>query len=383
MRDMSITLFCPHLNAANDAYSIALNDLDVTPLSAPSIQSGRVAKPAPPDIPPAPKYASADQSANVAISASQSVPAEFVVAPLPECVPPSLLGESSSDPSSSVAKPATLVTTASYNRQTASVEYSACTDLALIEPKPVVLLSKVELNIWRRSDRAHVHKVMRCELNRISAANPLEPQDLIVSVDDDLPWKAYIAFHENAELIIGPGISRFTAQFIQGTKDPNRKGQLRLDFVAELVNGDKWRFHPSLHDAKPIFVSASVAEPGSQPATRGATLPQTGVWTLSDAMSLPQIDMIGKKDAWHQLSAARTADTRTIDISDGNAFAWWRWVSNLGARTASVIGPGVQSATCTYDAADQMTVRFGRVDGTAINIQLRATRARGLQVHID
>ena len=50
-------------------------------------------------------------------------------------------------------------------------------------------------------------------------------------------WKEYIANLPTAENIIGPGIVSITAEFIEGTKDPNRRGQPRCDFIVYRADG--------------------------------------------------------------------------------------------------------------------------------------------------
>ena len=71
--------------------------------------------------------------------------------------------------------------------------------------------------------------------------------------------------------IIGPGVARAAAEFIQGTKDPNRGGQARLDFVVYRSDGTQCRLHPgprAVGDATPVFSSVFVVQSLATEQTR-------------------------------------------------------------------------------------------------------------------
>ena len=61
-------------------------------------------------------------------------------------------------------------------------------------------------------------------------------------------WKEYVACHRDGVRLVGPGIVAVTGQHIEGTKDPNRSGAPRFDFVAP----PGWRLRPntSRHDGE-------------------------------------------------------------------------------------------------------------------------------------
>ena len=84
-------------------------------------------------------------------------------------------------------------------------------------------------------------------------------------------WKLYIASHKQAAELIGPGVKAFTAELIDGTKDPNRGGRLRLDLVIRHTDNAYWRLHPGSTrktDAKPRYFPASAPEPAAyEPAS--------------------------------------------------------------------------------------------------------------------
>ena len=72
-----------------------------------------------------------------------------------------------------------------------------------------------------------------------------------------LRWRQYVAMHPKATMLVGPGIVDVMAMFIDGTQDPNRNYQERLDFVLCYDNGNYWRLHPGQtrrKDAIPCFV---------------------------------------------------------------------------------------------------------------------------------
>ena len=108
-----------------------------------------------------------------------------------------------------------------------------------------------------------LHKLAREALNSISQATKdvehteeldawLRTQDL----ETWFPWRAYIACHPRASEIIGSGVTHATAEFINGTTDPNRDGQRRLDFIVRRSDGTLCRLHPGGRrsgDAKLIF----------------------------------------------------------------------------------------------------------------------------------
>ena len=69
------------------------------------------------------------------------------------------------------------------------------------------------------------------------------------------PWRSYVACHKNAHDVIGSGITVARAEFMDSTRDSNRGGQNRLDFVFYRTDGTYCRLHPgknSRDDAKPI-----------------------------------------------------------------------------------------------------------------------------------
>ena len=73
----------------------------------------------------------------------------------------------------------------------------------------------------------------------------------------------YIALHKCAGAIISPVVVSFTAEFIDGTTDPNRVGNPRLDLVVGHLHGGYVRLHPGTkptNDAVPRFFPGSAPE---------------------------------------------------------------------------------------------------------------------------
>ena len=101
-----------------------------------------------------------------------------------------------------------------------------------------------------------LHKLARTALNAITEAGP--SSSITKNLDDWFPWIPYIACHESAADIIGPGVTHAVAEFVEGTRDPNQYGQPRLDFIVYRIDGTRCRVHPGTkkaNDAKPLLSS--------------------------------------------------------------------------------------------------------------------------------
>ena len=132
----------------------------------------------------------------------------------------------------------------------------------------LVRLTLADAEELRRREKAitpkrSLHKLAREALNSISQAatnvEHTEELDAWLRTEDLetwFPWRAYIACHPRSSEIIGSGVTHATAEFINGTKDPNRAGQRRLDFIVRRSDGTLCRLHPGGRrsgDAKLIF----------------------------------------------------------------------------------------------------------------------------------
>ena len=79
-----------------------------------------------------------------------------------------------------------------------------------------------------------LHAQARQELNRLvdaQAAGAAEPGE----VSSRFPWQQYLSLHTQAKLLVGPGVVELGSAAMKGTKDPNRGGLPRLDFVVHHV----------------------------------------------------------------------------------------------------------------------------------------------------
>ena len=129
----------------------------------------------------------------------------------------------------------------------------------------LVRLTLADAEELRRREKAitpkrSLHKLAREALNSISqAATNVEHTEASLRTEDLetwFPWRAYIACHPRSSEIIGSGVTHATAEFINGTQDPNRAGQRRLDFIVHRSDGTLCRLHPGGRrsgDAKLIF----------------------------------------------------------------------------------------------------------------------------------
>ena len=147
---------------------------------------------------------------------------------------------------------------------------------AVSAPSLVPILTLADAEELRRRENAitpkrSLHKLAREALNSISQAAHRRAGDNIDEIEhieeidawlrtEDLetwfPWRAYIACHPRSPEIIGSGVTHATAEFINGTEDPNRHGQRRLDFIVRRSDGTLCRLHPGGRrsgDAKLIF----------------------------------------------------------------------------------------------------------------------------------
>ena len=104
-----------------------------------------------------------------------------------------------------------------------------------------------------------LHQLARNALNDIEDRDP--PID--VSLDNEFPWREYIAAHNESAKIIGTGIVQARAVFFKDQKDPNRGGAPRLDFCFVRSDGSVCRVHPGdkrRNDAKLRFARRSVVD---------------------------------------------------------------------------------------------------------------------------
>ena len=125
------------------------------------------------------------------------------------------------------------------------------------------VLTVADIAMKRNAEKRHrpgrsLHKLARAALNAITEAGP--SSSINKNLDDWFPWMAYIACHESATDIIGPGVTHAIAEFVEDTRDPNQFGQPRLDFIIYRIDGTRCRVHPGTkkaNDAQPLLSSSN------------------------------------------------------------------------------------------------------------------------------
>ena len=216
-------------------------------------------------------------------------------------------------------------------------------------------------------------------------------------------WKEYIANLPTAEEIIGPGIVSITAEFIEGTKDANRHGQPRCDFVAYRADGSYWRIHPGAsrkNDAKPRLFQAPVAASAATEHTPSASAAtehtpsasEAWLWRCikipfdaTTAAKIPQGDRLSKKRVWEWVEKQQwETNDGMIDVTDGSHhFQWWLWASQLEQTHGSVVDPGITHVLVDSDGCYRATFCFCRVDGSMCKVELYVDSRGGLQTKVS
>ena len=120
-------------------------------------------------------------------------------------------------------------------------------------PEDVRAIQRAERD---RGPPRSLHQLARNALNDIEDRDP--PID--VSLDNEFPWREYIAAHNESAKIIGTGIVQARAVFFKDQRDPNRGGASRMDFCFVRSDDTVCRVHPGRKrsgDAKLRFAPRS------------------------------------------------------------------------------------------------------------------------------
>ena len=112
------------------------------------------------------------------------------------------------------------------------------------------------------------------------------------------PWREYLATHPMAAELVGPGVTSFVFQEIADTRDPNRGGLPRVDFLVHRADGSAYRLHPGKtrrQDAKPHYLppTSFAGESTATEHTR-TTSSSASAFSWSEARLIPQSDRIGR-----------------------------------------------------------------------------------------
>ena len=98
--------------------------------------------------------------------------------------------------------------------------------------------------------------------------------------------------------------------------------------------------------------------------TQWAALPQIP-FTYDYCSTIPQVDHMGKKDAYRLLLQAPLG---LLPITGDAPFKWWLFVCNLGKNTQELIGPGLTAATLEHKSQNTIRFLFTRTDGTSVQL---------------
>ena len=126
-----------------------------------------------------------------------------------------------------------------------------------VDLHPTKLTQAGASHVRARQPISGLHSAMRQLLQDVSAASEQKPYQRKIEVPPTLPWQEDLAFHPKSELLIGPGVEHFFLYFMPEI-DPNRKGQIRLNFVIERQDGSHVLLHPGgrpSQDAQPIYLA--------------------------------------------------------------------------------------------------------------------------------
>ena len=158
---------------------------------------------------------------------------------------------------------------------------------------------------------------------------------------------------------------------MDSTRDGNRGGQNRLDFVFYRTDGTYCRLHPgknSRDDAKPIYRSLPATDLATeQTSTRNdlTSLP-ANPYTYEDAVLVPQVDRMSKPEAFRLLQQTPCGPL----VPEAHHFKWWLWICNI-EKARDIIGRGIVAATLENKQAQCVQLLLTRSDNTEARLELR------------
>jgi hypothetical protein len=253
---------------------------------------------------------------------------------------------------------------------------TALPEAAATERSDVVQLDQQQAAELRAFEQGHsrrpsLHNLARNALNSIArtASNSNVAQDL----NDWFLWRNYVACHDMADGIIGTGITRATCEHIEGTRDANREGRARTDFVFYQADGTYCQLHPGakkINDAKPVFDTLVLT---GSPATEQTMSPYLRItqpeipYTFTAAAKIPRHVLIGKAEAYRSL---QNIPNGPLTATREAPFKWWLFVPNLGHNTCEVFGDGIATAELEDKGNGYVRLRFFRNDNTTIAVDI-------------
>ena len=184
-----------------------------------------------------------------------------------------------------------------------------------------------------------------------------------------LDWKRYVASHPQGWEIVGPGVVKFEARFVN-SPEPNARqlalpapyGQFRFDFCVHRVDGTCVRLHPSQNrDAAPVvgtlaswLLEACASTPSYTPPPTSSDERPPNMF-----MELGPVDIVSSETAERMLvdrvraAAAEAAITPEEVHEDLMNSVWFDWVRFLKARPfgQALLRQGVTSLTLHCSAS--------------------------------
>ena len=285
--------------------------------------------------------------------------------PQPPAGPPAASGtQASEDPVAAAGATQALVP------QTAPVEAGAGLQA------PPFGLSVADVPCHSRGNYVSLHKQARAALNNLYATGLQE------AVAPEFAWREYVCAHPASRDLVGPGIQSFVAEPIAGTRDANRRGHPRIDFVVQRVDGWVSRLHPGhrpQEDAAVCWFPPGAFAQGGQASGVGAGMyvasaaqpaPAGGppvLLTVEEAACVPPADRMGKAAAYEHMTwlrgrLGRNEEHGLIDVTHCADFAWQTWLANVRDRDA-FIGPGICKVFVTPPTNPEVQLRAQRCDG--------------------
>jgi hypothetical protein len=209
--------------------------------------------------------------------------------------------------------------------------------------------------------------------------------------DGPFNWKGFLATRQDFADVVGNGVIRFAFDRFEDMLDHNYHGAPRGDFVVVRADLSAVRLHPAKHNPqpKPIYgppgagVSAwhwGARPPQAAPRVPGEASPRTAttVMKADDAENIAQVDKVSRTRARQFLARTvqrmETEGTSREDITGGQQFQWWRWITNLGpGRAARVTGTGIKSCWVERVERGEEAEEGGRFvvvreDGSAVSL---------------
>ena len=252
-----------------------------------------------------------------------------------------------------------------------------------------------------------LHKQARGALNNLYATRLQE------AVAPAFAWREYVCAHPASRDLVGPGIQSFVAEPIAGTRDANRRGHPRIDFVVQCVDGWVARLHPGRRPQEDAavcwFPPGAFAQGGqasgvgagmyvasaAQPAPAGGSAAQPApaggppvLLTVEEAARVPPADRMGKAAAYEHMTwlrgrLGRNEEHGLIDVTHCADFAWQTWLANVRDRDA-FIGPGICKVFVTPPTNPEVQLRAQRCDGTWACLQVdRTWQGQGWQHAVE